>query len=73
MVLWKVLPSEKAPTCRVLAGCRWSMVLFWCPVPQGPSESKMLEGLLTWVMSGDRDQEQQVPPSRRSLNSSRAS
>lgn len=59
MVLWKVVPLEKAPTCRVLE--RWSMVVFWCPMPQGLSESKMLEGLLTQIMSWDRDQEQQVP------------
>lgn len=58
-VLWKGVPLEKAPTCSVPEGCGWNMVVFWCPVPQGPSESKMPEGLLTWVMSWGRDQEQQ--------------
>lgn len=70
MVLCKMVPLEKAPTCKVPEGCRWNAVVFWCPVPQEPSESKMLEGLLTWVMSRDRDQEQQVPPEGEDLQES---
>lgn len=61
---------EKAPTCRVLEGCGWNTVFFWCPVLQGLSESKMLKGLLTWVMSWDRDQEQQVSPAGEGLQES---
>lgn len=46
------------------------MVVFWCPMPQGLSESKMLEGLLTWIMSWDREQEQQVAPAGECLQES---